>query len=105
MDILDTFLKKYSYKFPKGYPDMNNEQDIKLLASLLEGLDINLNEEIDNQSLAIKNVIGDINIDAELVKLNQTSKNDIKDSNHFLQPIHFKLMAIFITKLNLFASF
>ena len=44
MDILDTFLKKYSYKFPKGYPDMNNEQDINLLADLLEGLDIKLNE-------------------------------------------------------------
>jgi hypothetical protein len=25
MDILDIFLNKYSYKFPKGYPDMNNE--------------------------------------------------------------------------------
>lgn len=44
MDILDTFLKKHSYKFPKGYPDMNNEQDINLLADLLEGLDIKLNE-------------------------------------------------------------
>ena len=48
MDILDLFFKKYSYKFPKGYPDMNNEQDIKLLASLLEGLDINLNEETNS---------------------------------------------------------
>ena len=44
MDSLDIFLKKYSYKFPKGYPDMNNEQDINLLADLLEGLNINLNE-------------------------------------------------------------
>jgi len=36
MDILDIFLKKYSYKFPKGYPDMNDEQDILLLESLIE---------------------------------------------------------------------
>ena len=35
MDILDIFFKKFSYKFDKGYPDMNNEQDILLLESLL----------------------------------------------------------------------
>lgn len=45
MNVLDKFFKKYSYKFPKGYPDLNDEQDINLLADLLEGLDINLNEE------------------------------------------------------------
>jgi hypothetical protein len=42
MDVLDLFLKKFSYKFPKGYPDMNNEQDILLLESLLENLGINI---------------------------------------------------------------
>ena len=46
MDVLDKFFKKYSYKFPKGYPDMNNEQDKKLLESILGELGINsLNEE------------------------------------------------------------
>ena len=44
MDALDLFFKKYSYKFPKGYPDLNNEQDIKILRNLLEGLNIKLNE-------------------------------------------------------------
>jgi hypothetical protein len=44
MDSLDLFFKKYAYKFPKGYPDMNNEQDINLLADLLENLGIDLNE-------------------------------------------------------------
>jgi hypothetical protein len=44
MDSLDLFFKKFAYKFPKGYPDMNNEQDINLLADLLEGLGMNLNE-------------------------------------------------------------
>lgn len=44
MDSLDLFFKKYSYKFPKGYPDLNDEQDINLLADLLEGLGINLGE-------------------------------------------------------------
>jgi hypothetical protein len=45
MDSLDLFFKKYSYKFPKGYPDMNNEQDINVLADLLESIGINLQEQ------------------------------------------------------------
>jgi hypothetical protein len=46
MNIFDKFLKQVSYKFPKGYPDMNNEQDILLLESLLKniGFDIKINE-------------------------------------------------------------
>ena len=35
MDILKKFLNDISYKFPKGYPDMDNEQDISLLESLV----------------------------------------------------------------------
>ena len=35
MDVLDKFFIKYSYKFPKGYPDMNNEQDILLMEAIL----------------------------------------------------------------------
>jgi hypothetical protein len=45
MDSLDLFFKKYSYKFPKGYPDLTNEQDINLLADLLENVGIDLEEE------------------------------------------------------------
>lgn len=58
MDTLDLFFKKYSYKFPKGYPDMNNTQDILLLESILENLDvkIQLNEEVPNKPQTIKAV-------------------------------------------------
>jgi len=35
MDIFNKFFTKFAYKFDKGYPDMNNEQDILLLESLL----------------------------------------------------------------------
>jgi hypothetical protein len=45
MDILDIFLNKYSYKFPKGYPDMNNEQDVLLMEGLLSELGINEEED------------------------------------------------------------
>jgi hypothetical protein len=59
MDSLDLFFKKYSYKFEKGYPDMNNEQDINLLADLLENLDINLNESstMNASAKAIEKII------------------------------------------------
>jgi len=43
MNVLDIFFKKFAYKFPKGYPDMNNEQDILLLENLISKI---LDEEI-----------------------------------------------------------
>ena len=44
MDALTKFLNNIAYKFPKGYPDMNNEQDILLLETELYDLGINLKE-------------------------------------------------------------
>ena len=38
MDVLDKFFQQYAYKFDKGYPDMNNAQDVALLESLLSNL-------------------------------------------------------------------
>ena len=35
MNVFDIFFSKYSYKFDKGYPDMNNAQDVLLLETLL----------------------------------------------------------------------
>jgi hypothetical protein len=34
-DILDKFLKEISYKFPKGYPDIQDPNDVKLLNKLV----------------------------------------------------------------------
>jgi hypothetical protein len=36
MDVLDKFFIQYAYKFPKGYPDMNNDQDVLLMESILK---------------------------------------------------------------------
>jgi len=64
MNILDKFLNKFAYKFDKGYPDMNNEQDILLLESLLQnfGINININEgltpaELQKRTLRIPKFI------------------------------------------------
>lgn len=35
MDILEKFIRKVAYKFPKGYPDINNPEDKALLFELL----------------------------------------------------------------------
>ena len=44
MDILDKFFKKFSYKFPKGYPDINDAQDMLMLEGILKEIGIDLNE-------------------------------------------------------------
>ena len=44
MDTFDKFFKKFAYKFDKGYPDMNNSQDVLLLESIISGLDVNIGE-------------------------------------------------------------
>ena len=44
MDALDKFLHSVSYKFPKGYPDMDNPKDVSLLESLISEV---LNKDIE----------------------------------------------------------
>ena len=53
MDIITKYLNQISYKFPKGYPDMNNDQDVLLLESLISetiGYKFSLKEEVPNIS-------------------------------------------------------
>ena len=38
MDNITKYLNKVAYKFPKGYPDMNNAQDVLLLETLMSEL-------------------------------------------------------------------
>jgi hypothetical protein len=48
MDVLDKFLKQYSYKFDKGYPDMNNPKDKEMLFEFAYSL-INSKQTINEQ--------------------------------------------------------
>ena len=52
MKVFDQFFTKFAYKFDKGYPDMDNIDDITLLESLFEqiGVEISLTEEVPNIS-------------------------------------------------------
>ena len=47
MDSITTFLNKISYKFDKGYPDIDNPSDVILLESLFNKLNINIGEVED----------------------------------------------------------
>jgi hypothetical protein len=40
MNVITKFLEHYSFRFPKGYPDMNNLEDKALLYEILEELDV-----------------------------------------------------------------
>ena len=46
MDPILKFLNSVAYKFPKGYPDMNNEQDVLMVENELKsiGIEVNLKE-------------------------------------------------------------
>ena len=57
MDALDLFFKKYSYKFPKGYPDLTNKQDVLLLESILKELGINLKEDKASDRTEAKEIL------------------------------------------------
>jgi hypothetical protein len=59
MDIFDKFFKKFAYKFDKGYPDMNNSQDVLLLESLFENLEVEVElkeDKINNKKETIQAV-------------------------------------------------
>ena len=47
-NILDKFFTKFSYKFEKGYPDMDDPKDVKLLESLVSEL-VNENFTVMNE--------------------------------------------------------
>ena len=81
MDILEKFLHSISYKFPKGYPDMNNAQDILILENELKkmGIKIQLNEDkqsFENLSPQSQKVALDISD-----KLKIPKENIIKDTS------------------------
>lgn len=61
MKELDIFFKKHSYKFPKGYPDMNNEQDVFLLETLIKKYVPNFSFSILKESLLLEVTDKEIN--------------------------------------------
>lgn len=50
MNVITKFLEHYSFRFPKGYPDMNNLEDKALLYEILKELDVL--DEVNGSPLA-----------------------------------------------------
>jgi hypothetical protein len=79
MDVLEKFLHSIAYKFPKGYPDMNNLKDVELLNELLnEAVDSKtvLNEQQTEYDDRIKEALG-----VEQIPICQTPLELGKDFN------------------------
>jgi hypothetical protein len=81
MNIFDLFFKKFSYKFPKGYPDMTNEQDTLLLENILSKI---LDEEI---YVMKENVEAEEAVDLLKKELSLTDTDFIK-----LSSVRYKLL-------------
>jgi len=45
MDVFDKILKEHSWKFPKGYPDMDDPKDTEMLFSIIESYMYRIKEE------------------------------------------------------------
>jgi len=62
MSIFDKFFTKFAYKFDKGYPDMNNDQDVLLLESLIsefidEKFSLEEGTKVQNHTIANEKII------------------------------------------------
>jgi hypothetical protein len=85
MDSLDLFFKKYAYKFPKGYPDLNDKNDTMLLEKLLRIIGINLKEEkdrdkdYDTEIMSLLKSIDDENVKKKV--LNYLKKKDTTEDD------------------------
>lgn len=66
MDDITKFLNNISYKFPKGYPDMNNEQDILMLESILTEM---LEEDIE--------IIGEVSLSPTQLEKEYPSRSEL----------------------------
>jgi hypothetical protein len=58
MDIFDKFFTKFSYKFDKGYPDMDNPTDVALLESLISEV-LGENFSLQEKALNFNDIAGE----------------------------------------------
>ena len=72
MDVFDKFFQQHSYKFDKGYPDMDNDQDKAMLFEMIEDI-------ISEKALAWNDIAGE---SRKLVRIT-TIANKIQDKTPF----------------------
>ena len=57
MDSLDKFIKSVGWKFPKGYPDMNDPKDKAMLFELAENFISEKQVLKENESMSVKKLL------------------------------------------------
>lgn len=85
MDVITKFLEQHSYRFPKGYPDLTDPADKKLMQELLSEIGISEVEEEKDEISAeeVKNLIDQIKDDQQILKyikryiLNKPSEDNL----------------------------
>jgi hypothetical protein len=65
MDTLEKFLHSIAYKFPKGYPDMKNDQDILILENEFKKIGIDLKELKNKPQPNQESISPEINLESE----------------------------------------
>ena len=85
MDALDLFFKKYSYKFPKGYPDMDNPKDKEMLFEIVKRLTEEEKPKFNKQDLI--DYINNLEDEEALNKILKFAKSTgfSKDVNNYLK--------------------
>jgi len=74
MDPITKYLNSIAYKFPKGYPDVNNSKDMELLNEMVKGFIKEDEDKITKKDLI--NLINDLELDDDQVqKLFNRTKN------------------------------
>ena len=75
MDIITKYLNNIAYKFPKGYPDMDDPKDKAMLNEIMKNL-IKEDEEKKLTKKDLINLINDLDLDDDQVtKLFNRTKN------------------------------
>jgi len=92
MDPITRFLNKVSYKFPKGYPDMDDPMDKKMLFELVEQqLSLFSDEELTNMVKKDTGInVKDIDNEAELKITFDKLSDDLKKRLGINTPEQFK---------------
>ena len=74
MDIITKYLNNIAYKFPKGYPDINDSKDMELLNEMIKGFIKEDEDKITKKDLV--NLINDLDLDDDQInKLFNRTKN------------------------------
>ena len=80
MDVFDKFFVKFAYKFPKGYPDMGDPNDVLLLESLISKV-------LEENFTLIKETAADEAINILKKELNLKDEDFLKQSS-----VRYKLL-------------